>query len=597
MTKLRLYVCTMLLLCSGCISALSQYRLNIICADQDPQFSQKILKLQTSFKDREACTAYIYQLPSLLQTKGFETASIDSIRYDSTRAFIHLYIGEAFTLSHIRTKKEDAEILNASGWNEKRLSGKAFDYAQVRRAQQQILDYLENNGYPFARISLDSISLENNAIAANLKIDKGPLYRIDSIRINGTARISNSFLQQYLNIRDGSIYKKEKLEAISKKIMELPYLQEERPWNLSLLGTGSILNLYLKPKKSSQIDALIGLLPNNDQLTSNKLLITGEATIDLKNALGNGESIGLNWQQIQPKSPRLNLYFQQPYLFRSPFGVNFAFDLFKKDSSYININAQLGVQYSASATQTGSVFIQSASTNLLNVDTLQVIATRQLPAQADLSSISLGLDYAFNNTNYRFNPVKGNELEITGIVGTKKIKKSNAIIKLVDPADSGFSFNSLYDTLKLKSYQFRVKLVAAHYFRLSRSSTFKLGANAGWFQSPATFRNEAFQIGGYKLLRGFDEESILATQYGVATMEYRYLIGQNSFLFSFIDLGWAKNNIPGYSLNNSFLGFGLGLAFETKAGIFNMSYAVGKRDDTNLNMRQAKIHLGYVNFF
>jgi len=45
------------------------------------------------------------------------------------------------------------------------------------------------------------------------------------------------------------------------------------------------------------------------------------------------------------------------------------------------------------------------------------------------------------------------------------------------------------------------------------------------------------------------------------------------------------------------LGVGLGIAFETKAGIFNMSYAVGKRDDSNFNLRQAKIHLGYVNFF
>jgi hypothetical protein len=39
------------------------------------------------------------------------------------------------------------------------------------------------------------------------------------------------------------------------------------------------------------------------------------------------------------------------------------------------------------------------------------------------------------------------------------------------------------------------------------------------------------------------------------------------------------------------------MAFETKAGIFNISYAIGKRNDVNLNLRQAKIHIGYVNFF
>jgi hypothetical protein len=49
--------------------------------------------------------------------------------------------------------------------------------------------------------------------------------------------------------------------------------------------------------------------------------------------------------------------------------------------------------------------------------------------------------------------------------------------------------------------------------------------------------------------------------------------------------------------NSTFLGTGLGMAFETKAGIFNVTYAVGKRDHDKFNFRQSKIHLGYVNYF
>jgi outer membrane protein assembly factor BamA len=598
MTKLRLYGCTvLLLLLFSCLNGLSQYQLKVICIDRDSVFDQKNIGLQSNFKNRDACIEYIYKIPSLLQSKGFATASIDTMRVDSLEADIRLYIGDTYKWGHILTKPNDAIILNASGWNEKKISDKLLNFQEIQHAQQQLLNYLENNGYPFAKISLDSIMIADGILTSNLKIDKGPLYKIDSIRVYGTAKISDDFLQRYLGIRNGSIYRKERLQQISKKIRELPYLQEEHSWNLTLLGTGSILNLYLKPRKSSQVDILLGILPNNDQLSNNRLLITGEATVNLKNPFGNGESIGLNWQQIQPKSPRLNLYFQQPYLFQSPFGLNVAFDLFKKDSSYININALLGIQYTTSATKTASVFIQSVTSNLLNLDTVQVIATHSLPAEADVSAVNLGLTYDFNNTNYRFNPLRGNELQLIGTVGTKKIRKNDAIIKLTDPSDSGFSFNSLYDTVKLNSYEFRVKAAAAHYFQIGHASTIKLAANAGIFQSPNTFRNEAFQIGGYKLLRGFDEESILATQYAVGTLEYRYLIAQNSFLFSFVDFGWAKNNIPGYSLNNTFLGLGLGLAFETKAGVFNISYAIGKRDDTNLNLRQAKIHLGYVNYF
>jgi hemolysin activation/secretion protein len=171
------------------------------------------------------------------------------------------------------------------------------------------------------------------------------------------------------------------------------------------------------------------------------------------------------------------------------------------------------------------------------------------------------------------------------------------IIKLKDAGNPEFDYNSLYDTFQLNSYQFRVKAVMAQYFKLTRVSTFKLGLNGGWFQSPDIFRNELFQIGGYKLLRGFDEESIYASSYAVGTSEYRYLLGQNSFLFAFIDFGWARSDSRNIKVNNTFLGTGIGMAFETKAGIFNISYAVGKRDDTKFNLRQAKIHLGYVNYF
>jgi len=115
-------------------------------------------------------------------------------------------------------------------------------------------------------------------------------------------------------------------------------------------------------------------------------------------------------------------------------------------------------------------------------------------------------------------------------------------------------------------------------------------------QSGSYYINELFRIGGYRLLRGFDEESQYVSHYAIGTAEYRYLIGQNSFFFGFIDGGWARHPLASQT-NHTYIGTGLGLALETKAGIFNLAWAVGKRDDTQLNLRQSKIHLGFVNYF
>src|SRR4030095_13638636 len=129
-----------------------------------------------------------------------------------------------------------------------------------------------------------------------------------------------------------------------------------------------------------------------------------------------------------------------------------------------------------------------------------------------------------------------------------------------------------------KNYQLRFRFSGSHYFPLSKSSTLKTNLNAGYYISPEVFRNELFLIGGYKLLRGFNEESIYATRYTVFSLEYRYLIGLNSFLFAFSDVGFVKNKYQQVNMNNQFIGTGLGILFETKAGLLNISYAVGKRD-------------------
>ena len=462
-----------------------------------------------------------------------------------------------------------------------------------------MLTYLENNGYPFAKIFLDSINLTGDSATANLVVDKGPLYKIDSIRVYGNARISNDFLQHYLDIPNGSIYSREKLLRISKKLQELSFVEEEHPSNMSLLGTGSVLNLYLKQKRSSQINALIGFLPNNDQLSSKKLLITGEANVHLRNAFGGGEALGLNWQQLQVKSPRLNIFYRHPYLFRSPLGVDFSFDMLRKDSTYLNINLNFGGSYVLSESESGRIFLQHFQTILSQggVKDAQVIATRTLPDIADLKTVALGVEFEKSKTNYRLNPRSGYEFRLGGSAGIKKIKKNNAILELKDPSDPSFDFDDLYDTVKLKSYQLRFISSFAKYFPVGKQGTFKTDVNGGALVSENIFRNELFQIGGYKLLRGFDEESQYVTQYAVGTLEYRYLIGLNSFFFGFVDGGWARNNSRSSKITHGYFGTGLGLALETKSSLFTIAWAVGKRDDTPFNLRQSKIHFGFVNYF
>ncbi|MBX9781823.1 MAG: hypothetical protein K2X48_00880 [Chitinophagaceae bacterium] len=576
-------------------SAQNAYQLqyNIIDTSLEPAK----LGLQQQFTNKTTCAEYIFQIPETLRKKGLIAASVDSVVMDSSSAQLWLYVGKTFKWKELKADSIPNEWLNAAGYRQKNFSNKSLNVQTVQQLQERLLVKLENTGYPFANVYLDSLTMAEEGISAVLKINRGPLYKIDSIRIYGDVKLSNKFIQRYLEIANGDIYQKQKLLNISQRLLQLPYLSEERKWNMNLLGTGSILNLYLKEKRSSQINGIIGFLPGNNQLGGNKLLVTGDFNLNLKNQFGMGESLLILFQQIQLRSPRLQLSYQQPFLFGSAFGADFSFEGFKKDSSFLNINLQVGAQYAFGGNRSGKVFFQQFITNLLEIDTIGIRSSKRLPEQIDQNTTNIGVDYEWFNTDYRFNPRKGYDIKLIGSAGIRKIRPNNSITSIKNPVDPNFNYLSLYDTLQTRAYTFRIKANAARYFKTGKQTTLKTAINAGLVQSPNLFRNELFQIGGFRLLRGFDEESIFASAYAVATMEYRLLIGLNSFLYAFTDGGWARNKSQFVNNNRQFIGAGFGMAFETKAGIFNVAFAGGKRSDVPLNLRQLKIHFGYINFF
>lgn len=588
----------LLLFCPFIMQAQQNYALRIIPADTTETASVGELRLRSEFPNRAVCVRFVEELPGLLRAKGYITHSVDSLVYDSASARIWLYLGKRYKWNNIRMNSTTDTALRALRipWKNRNAN---FD--ELYKTELRILAYYQERGYPFTKISLDSLEIAGENLSAVLRTEKGIIHKIDSIHVNGKARISSSFLQRHLNIYNGSIYRKSTLDAVSKKMSELPYLQQSYPPDLTMLGGSSILNLYLQPKKSSQVNVLLGIIPapasalGPDQKT--KLLITGDVNILLNNSIGLGETIGLTYQKMAAGTPRLNVLYKHPYILRSNFGAEFAFEMYKRDSAYLNLDVQMGVRYQAGVNQFARVFFQHQKTNAYP-DSAVLKLTKRLPDNLDMKLYNIGFGYEYNNTDYRRNPSKGNELGATLAFGTKKILVNSGITDLKDPLNPQFNFASLYDTVKTSTFQFKVKANAARYFRTGKTGVLKTAISGGLLISQYYLRNELFQLGGYKLLRGFDEESIFAAQYLVGTAEYRYrLPGPDSYFFVFTDFGYAQNKLNNQPVEHYYLAAGLGLTFATKAGLFNVSLASGKRDDLPFGVKQTKIHFGYVNLF
>jgi outer membrane protein assembly factor BamA len=551
-----------------------------------------------NFKTESECELFLKnELLPLLQRNGYLAASLDSMikTPSSTKVLVHL--GTKYSWGKLKIDSTVQDDL--SGYDMKPFikDGTILKPEEFSEMKDHLLDFFQNNGYPFAAVRFDSSVFYDGKLSAVLTVERGPLYHIDSIVVNGSIRIQKKFLSQYLNIQPGSIYKKSILETVSKRIAQSGFILESKPWELSLFGTGATLNLYLEPRRSSQLSLLAGLMPSNNQIKG-KLLLTGEADMQLKNSFGGGEMIALSWQQIQVKSPRLQVGFQKPYLFNTNAGVDFQFNMLKKDSIFLSITTRLGLQYAISSRYTAKLYFQQFSSILLGVDTNYIKGTKRLPGYLDLTNRNIGIEMNYVSTDDIFNPRSGMEWSFRFAGGVRSIQRNSTILSLTkDQNGKPFAFASLYDTLSSNSSQLRMTGKLDRFYKIGRQSTLKTALKAGIVNSEKLLTNELFQVGGINTLRGFDEESIFASQYVIATIEYRYLIGPASYLFTFLDGADIRRKSIEVNTKGNFLGIGMGLSFETKSGMFKLAYAVGKQPAGAFNFRESKIHFGFVSLF
>ena len=103
--------------------------------------------------------------------------------------------------------------------------------------------------------------------------------------------------------------------------------------------------------------------------------------------------------------------------------------------------------------------------------------------------------------------------------------------------------------------------------------------------------------GGIKSLRGVDEASIYCSSFGIGTVEYRFLFEENSNVFVFFDQAWIEDRTLDVNLSDTPMGFGAGTSFETKAGIFSLTYALGRQFNNPIELRGGKVHFGFTSLF
>jgi outer membrane protein assembly factor BamA len=537
----------------------------------------------------------------------FQQRSYLQVSLDSTSRGLQFHAGPAMEWIQLQ---QGASLERAERWlkNEfprKSIIGKPFHYDQVLAWQTRILEQAENNGYPFARVWLDSVQISDSGqVSAVLAIDPGKYFVYKGIKINGDARLPAHFLPNYLGLRAGMPYSRAGVLRLRRQLQSLLFVEATANPAVTFSSEPNIprgeatVQVFLKKKRASRFDFIIGVLPQSNS-NDGRLLVTGSLSAAFQNALNLGERFSAELERLRPETQKMDVQAGVPYLFGTSFGAEGRLGIFRRDSTWTDAQGDLGVSYWLPGANTVRFFWENKSSTLQTVDTLAVLNNRRLPENLDYRQNGFGLEAQFAALDYRFNPRKGWLVSIKAVAGFNTVRQNNQIASLSDPDEPGFSFASLYDSITERAARYRLECRNEWYVPVLVRSTIKFSFRAGGiFSNKTIFNNENFRLGGNKLLRGFDEESLFMTRFVVTTAEYRLLLGQNSFLSAFADYGYMENISGQNRLYLRPLGMGAGLNFETKAGIFGISAAVGRRDvGQTLDIRATKFHLGYVSLF
>ncbi|MGM0612604.1 MAG: hypothetical protein ACQESM_03730 [Bacteroidota bacterium] len=550
-------VCLLFLLL---LSFNTQAQHKLVITRADTVIKEKVLK-----NGNAAVFEQAGNIISKIRQKGFfqAKANIRNLTKDST--VVALDYGTKYTINtSLKTYIQDGKKLEQLDFQ---------NYEQVDQTIEKKLSTNRNKGFPFASAGSTVTEISDSTISLKIDINRGSFIKIDTIVLEQPdPPVTVSFLMAYLDIQKGDAFNNQKIQTIPERIDKLEFLELVNGPFIHFQDNKAIIKLGLKSEASNAFDGIIGFSTQDD----NNLQLTGNAMIDLNNTLRSGEDLYLNWRAPGRESQSLALRSNFPYIMQTPFGFDLQFELYKQDSSYLNLDFRAGIQYRFTFFNVVSFFMKHQSSNTLSQKT--ILNNQNL----DYVFNGLGVSYQYESIDSKILPHQGWRFKAEFTGGQKNIQRNDSRTE------------EFYDSLSLQSNQAEVFLLTERYWKPFPRSVFFVKNETKYIQNDQPLENQLFRLGGIKNLKGFDEDAMRVKAYSLLNLEYRFLLEQRSFLSAFWNGAITRdiNKTANYPM-----GFGAGIAFQTKTGIFQLYYALGKKENNPVEFQNSKIHFGFTSRF
>ena len=468
--------------------------------------------------------------------------------------------------------------------------GKLFTQVALEQGIERIQILYSEHGYPKVEIEPKNIRLlpETSTINFELNIREGAQVKIGEVKVSGLKKTKTKVALREIHVKPNDNFKQRDIDTSYRRLRNLGYFYQVNPNVLEAGETEDRINFHARvtEARTGQLNGVVGYAPP-DSDTDAAPQLTGVFEARETNLLGTGRQVNFYWKSGLLKILRFG--YAEPWIFGKPLTIGIEYGQLKQRN--LNRGQLQGFPDNAPETvseeQSGSI---SATTNFGRIfEGIMTLGYKQInvPNVGSPSVTTPTLDF---QTPILSDPRATSPTEPTPYIGTKY----SVTLRLTRDTRDYFlnPTRGRRDSIavEVSRSDFRLRkawLSLQQYFPTWRKQTIAVelhGAAAWGVNIPPT---ELFYLGGATTLRGYDEDWFSGPRRVYANLEYRFLVGPDSQIFVFTDLG-AVTLIETPSVFDTFrVGYGFGARLESRGGILRINYGLAAGE----SLLRGKIHV------
>ena len=558
--------------------------------DSNINFAEKQLRKQ--YLNRIYTPALLKEIKTKtideLKNSGYYFARIDSqsAKIDpsarTAAVFLEIHTGDFLRLSEINITNHDSisgELLPQIDNRIANYIGNNYTEPLVNSLFRDVIDVMENSGYPLARIRTEEFQFQASekdewSLKLNLEVLPGDSVEIAYLKFPKQKSNLSSYLQRLLRFRPGQRYEETRVSKYKQILRRQEFIRDVKDPVLALdKDKKYFLSTDFEETPSTALDGIIGYIPPPANDADAKGFFTGLINIGVRNLFGGGRKLQIFWQKQDQFSDEFRLGYREPFIFGLPFHTQVGLYRLVRDTTFIEFQYNLNFEFPLSSVL--SLYVDIASRDV-SPDSL---ASRRLRLPITSSFVTeTGLRWDLRNN--RLNPTSGLFLDI--LFGLNQQKNNGPDFLLAeDSLRSSETLQRMRADLSFFVPTFRRQVFANHFhfeFRENRGGILRISDQL-WF-------------GGATTVRGFRESQFFARRVLWANTEYRVMINPQSRFFVFTDNAFFSRQSPD-NLEQWLTSYGLGLRITGPLGIMQVDFGLERGSP----FREGKLHFRVINEF